>query len=188
MTNTAIANGADHQNLGPNNKANTMATSDPVDILVTHDAWATRNILDSCAALSRDQFHQRFEMGPGSLHDTLTHILGAMRGWGDLLAGREQRDRLEGDERTVEELTGLLDEISADLAASARAHPVDESVTGSRGGKTYTFKRGAVVTHVTTHGMHHRAQCLNMLRQLGVDPLPPSSIMEWTMMADAGAQ
>ena len=161
-----------------------MPTSDPVEILLAHNRWATRNLLEACAALSAEQFHQRFEMGPGSLHDTLTHIVGAMRGWGDLLAGREQRARLEGERRTPEELLGLLDEISDDLEASARRHPTDEQVTGSRGGRSYTFTRGGVITHVTTHGMHHRAQCLNMLRQLGVDPLPPSAVVEWMLMVD----
>ena len=41
------------------------------------------------------------------------------------------------------------------------------------------------LTHITTHGTHHRAQCLNMLRQLGVTPLPPSSVAEWTWLGDA---
>jgi uncharacterized damage-inducible protein DinB len=43
---------------------------------------------------------------------------------------------------------------------------------------------GAILTHATTHGMHHRAQCLNMLRHLGVTPLPQSSVIEWTWTAD----
>ena len=64
-------------------------------------------------------------------------------------------------------------------------HPSDELVTGSRGDRT--FARGAVLSHVMTHGMHHRAQCLNMLRHVGVDPVPPSSVLEWIMMADAQA-
>ena len=67
------------------------------------------------------------------------------------------------------------------------AHPADELVTGSRGDRTFTFARGAVLSHVMTHGMHHRAQCLNMLRHVGVDPVPPSSVLEWIMMADAQA-
>lgn len=161
--------------------------SDPLEILLIQNRWATRNMLEACAALGPEQFHQRFDMGCGSLHDNLTHVLGAMRGWGDLLAGREQRPRLdEGDaKRTPDELLTLLDEISNDLEAEAKAHPVDEEVTGSRGGRTFTFTRGGVVTHVTTHGMHHRAQCLNMLRQLGIDRLPPSAVVEWIMMADA---
>ena len=161
-----------------------MPSSDPIEILLTQNCWATRNLLETCGTLTSEQFHQRFEMGPGSLHDTLTHILGAMRGWGDMLAGREQRERLEGQQRTTQELLSLLDEISEDLADSAQKHPTHELVTGSRGGRSFTFSRGGVLTHVTTHGMHHRAQCLNMLRQLGVEPLPPSAVVEWILMAD----
>ena len=162
-----------------------MPTSDPVEILLAHNLWATRTLIDTCRNLTPEQFHQRFEMGPGSLHDTTTHILGAMQGWGDLLAGRDQRPRLEGESRSAEQLATLLDEISEDLLNSARNHPLDEQVSGSRGGREYTFTRGGVLTHVTTHGMHHRAQCLNMLRQLGVDPLPPSAVVEWILMVDA---
>jgi len=162
-----------------------MATSDPLAILLAHDRWATTQMLEACEKLSDEQFHQRFEMGPGSLHDTLTHMLAAMRAWGDLLAGREMRPRLEGTRRSVAELKGLLDEIASDFAASARAHPLEGTITRERGGKTYTFTRGAVLTQVTTHGTHHRAQCLNMLRQVGVSPLPASSVAEWTWLGDA---
>jgi hypothetical protein len=35
--------------------------------------------------------------------------------------------------------------------------------------------------------MHHRAQCLNLLRRLGVEKLPPSSVLEWMMMVDTNA-
>src|ERR1700692_4162046 len=162
-----------------------MPTSNPLDILLAHDRGATGQILAACAKLTPEQFHQQFEMGPGSLHDTTTHILGAMQFWGDLLAVREQRPRLEGAKRTTDELLTMLDEIATDLAASAQAHPLDGTISRVRDGKTYTFTRGAVFTHVPTHGMHHRAQCLNMLRHVGVKPLPPSSVAEWTFMADS---
>ncbi len=164
-----------------------MAESDPIRILLTTNTWATHQVLKACAALSDAQFHQRFEMGCGSLHDTLTHILGAMKGWGDLLAGREQGERLEAGRRSVEAMSTLLDDIAADLEASANAHPLDEVVSGARGGRSYSFTRGGVLVHVTTHGMHHRAQCLNMLRQLGVDPLPPTAVVEWILMEDEPA-
>jgi uncharacterized damage-inducible protein DinB len=161
-----------------------MPISNPLDILLSHDKWATRQILQACAGLSEEQFHRRFDIGPGSLHDTTTHILGAMRRWGDMLAGREQRPRLEGTRRPPAELLTLLDEIASDFAGSARRHPVEEIVSGVRDGKTYTFARGVVISHVATHSMHHRAQCLNMLRQLGIKPLPPSSVVEWALSAD----
>jgi uncharacterized damage-inducible protein DinB len=164
-----------------------MPTSDPLTILLAHNQWATRKIIEACSGLTHEQFHQRFEMGPGSLHDTATHLLAAMRAWGDMLAGREQRPRLEGTERSADELLKLLDEIAGDMAASAKAQPVDGLVSGTRGGKNYTFTRGGVLTHVTTHGMHHRAQCLNMLRHLGIQPLPPSSVVEWMVTVDTTA-
>ena len=163
-----------------------MPTSDPLQILLSHDQWATRQILQACQELSEEQFHQKFEMGLGSLHDTLTHIVGAMRGWGDMLAEREQRERLELNDtiRTPDELIRLVDEASLDLVETQQGKGVDEWVSGQRGGRTFRFLRGSVLTHVTTHGMHHRAQCLNMLRHLGVDPLPPSSVLEWMLMDD----
>ena|SRR5438128_342180 len=163
-----------------------MPTSNPLDLLLLHDAWATRSVLTACLPLTDEQFHRPFEMGPGSLHNTLTHILGSKRSWTELLAGIEPRLRLEkdGQRRGPGELLALLDPITGDFDQAARSHPLDEMVTGKRGDKTYTFVGGAVITHVTTHAMHHRAQCLNMLRHIGVSPLPPSSVLEWMFMVD----
>ncbi len=163
-----------------------MPTSDPLDILLTHDHWATRQLLDACAKLTPEQFHHPFDIGPGSLHAATSHLLAAMRAWTDMLAGREQRPRLDapGSQHTPAELQSLLDEIAADLWTLAHTHALDEIVTRIRGGKSYSFTRGGVLTHVTTHGMHHRAQCLNMLRQLGVTPLPASAVVEWMIAVD----
>ncbi len=161
-----------------------MPTSQPTDVLLAHFHWANLSIIQACAGLSREQFYRRFEMGPGSLHDTVTHILGSTRGWADMLAGRPERPRLEGTERIAAELSALADEVIPDFVAVVRAHPLDELVTRERGGKSYTFPRGGVLTHVTTHGMHHRAQCLNMMRHVGVSPLPPSSVLEWMIAGE----
>ena len=160
-----------------------MPPSDPIQILLTHDRWATGQIIKVCRSLSNEQFHQSFEMGVGSLHNSINHILGAMKGWSDLLAGREQGKRLEEDQRTLDEMDALLKSLADDLFKLADEHPdLGEECKGSRGGRSYSFTRGAIYTHVTTHSMHHRAQCLNMLRQLGVEKQPPSSIMEWYLM------
>ncbi len=47
--------------------------------------------------------------------------------------------------------------------------------------KVLVFTRGGICAHVMTHSMHHRAQCLNMLRQLGVGDLPESSVFQWML-------
>jgi uncharacterized damage-inducible protein DinB len=164
-----------------------MPESDPLQILLTHDHWATARVLDACAGLTDDAFQRRFDMGPGSLHDTLTHILGAMRTWTDTLAGVEPRPRLEADgqRRTPAQLRHLLDESCRELSIQAGRRPLSEIVVRRlRDGRTIEMTRGAVLTHVTTHGMHHRAQCLNMLRQLGVTPLPLLGVAEWTWLGE----
>jgi len=164
-----------------------MPTSNPLDILLAHDRWATRQILDVCAPLTEELFHKRFEMGLGSLHDTLTHMLAAQQAWTQILALQEPKPRIDQDrkKRTVAELIEIHESSASELAGEVRRLPLDQMVTRTREGKTYQFTRGAVLTHVTTHAMHHRAQCLNMLRHVGVKPLPPSSVVEWTRMADA---
>jgi uncharacterized damage-inducible protein DinB len=64
--------------------------------------------------------------------------------------------------------------------------PLEEPATRRMwDGRTLQVTRGAIPIQVTTQGMHHRAPCLNMLRQLGVTPLPPSSVAEWTWMGKA---
>lgn len=163
-----------------------MSPTDPAHILLAHEEWANRHLLDTCASLGDDRLHRRFEIGRGSLHDSLAHIAGAHRGWTDVLTGGDPRPRIEqGGPYTLDQLRALLTETAAEFRAAALAHPFDQQVTAERQGRTYTFTRGGILAHVATHGMHHRAQCLNMLRHLGVDPLPQSSVMQWMLAADA---
>ena len=159
-----------------------MMDSDPLQILLAHDRWASGQVLGACEGLTPEQFQRRFDMGPGSLHDTLTHVVGAMRAWTETLAGLEPRPRLETDgvRRTPAEIRGLLEEACAAFGAEAGRRPLGEIVTRHlRDGRTRQLTRAAVFVQVTTHGMHHRAQCLNMLKQLGVTPLPPTGVAEW---------
>jgi|ERR1051326_1862984 uncharacterized damage-inducible protein DinB len=170
--------------------------------MLAHDAWATRRMLDMCRALSNDQFHQKFDIGLGSLHDNLTHIIGAMRRWTDRLAGRPPRPMLaapkefahlagERVDRAPDQLIALLNEAAADLAAVAeqcRQTGLDKTLVldwpGKDGRKKrYTFTRAAALVHICTHSMHHRAQCTNMLKQLKVpglsERLPDLSAVDW---------
>lgn len=169
--------------------ANRSLTSDGLMALLRSDAWGTRGILRVCAGLTYEQFHQRFDIGLGSLHDTITHVISAMRRWTDRLAGREPRPMLhaapgqphvpgEQVSRTAAELLALLDEAERDLLETYERIKGDLSATvmldwpGKAGEvKRYTFTRAAVLAHVGSHGYHHRAQCLNMLRRLGA-PVP----------------
>lgn len=166
----------------PDRKPTMPTPTDPVETMLAHNAWANRQMIEACAAISDAQLDREFPMGLGTLRKTMTHILGAMRGWTDVLAKQPARERLETNAPIgVREWRELVDPTASELRAAAHSGPMDEVLHAERAGQSYAFVRSHVVVHITTHGAHHRAQCLNMLRQLGVADLPPSSGMQWAM-------
>lgn len=158
-----------------------MNTADPIDILITQDRWAMHRLLDACQSLTPEQFHQRFPIGLGSLHDSIVHILSASGASADVLAHRPQRPPLNlAERRTPEQLRAMVEAITADLLTHARSGPPGELLQRARQDKVYTYTRSTILLHAATHGAHHRAQCLNMLRQIGLSPLPQSGMFEWS--------
>ncbi|MBL8879689.1 MAG: DinB family protein [Phycisphaerales bacterium] len=149
-----------------------------ISIMLESTAWATGALLESCAALSPEQFHQRFEIGPGSVHDTLRHVIGAMLRWADRIGGAPLRPSIEvaGQNSPLAEQREHLAMAVRDLRAAAdrvsAAGTWHESIEFAvPGGATYRFSRAAALVHVVTHGVHHRAQVMNMRRQLGLASL-----------------
>lgn len=161
-----------------------MQPTDPHAVLIAHDRWANSHLYAACQSLTPEQLSQSFEMGTGSIISNLVHNLGAMQGWTDVLKGTPNRPRLEEQAHTLDQVVELHDPISSAFEQAALAHPFDAIITRERAGQTYTFTAGGILAHVLTHSMHHRAQCLNMLRQLGVENLPMSSVMEWMLTTD----
>jgi uncharacterized damage-inducible protein DinB len=181
-------------------------TSDPLDCLLAHNLWATRLILDRCRAISDEQFRRPFPIGPadhGGLCAILTHIVGAMRRWADRVAGREIRPPIEpwrpGHQpcapSTPDQLRALLDEAHADLSAviaavrrqgePGLAHDVVLSFKAADGDKSISFTSGASIASAAVHGHYHRAQCMNILRQLGA-PTASIDVIDW-QLAEEGA-
>ena len=189
----------------------------PLNILLQHDHWATGQLLAACAPLTPAQFHQRFEMGLGSLHNNIVHTIGAKLRWADRIAQRNIAASIEGawpthiftdaaanpptlgangkPEYTLAQLSSL--ELTAHQAITAVA--ADAARGGTLGkvlpipladGRTYYLSPAGALAHVATHGVHHRAQSINMLRQiykpLGKDApkLPMSSVMEWQTIGE----
>lgn len=185
-------------------------SSDPLDILIASDQWATGTLLRACRPLTREQFHRRLEIGLGSLHDNLTHIVGVVRRWTDRIDGRALRPALspipgrpdiphEGGERTPDDLLAMMTDAGTDLRAVVarwRAAPDGLATTvqlewprDGGGMNRYTFTRGCCLTHLCNHGTWHRAQCVNMLRHLNVpglsDNLPELDIVDWQAQTES---
>ena len=167
-----------------------VLTSDPYDILLGHNRWAIRTLLEKCEALTPEQFHQKFDIGPGSLHDTLSHTIGAVFRWSDRIEGVTLRPSIEGRKpgdhaspitrRTPAVLKSLNEQACEGFARVVtlmkKGEHMGEVRTWTFGDESHRFTVAAAIIHVTNHGMHHRAQCMNMLKQLG--PIP-AGLVGW---------
>ncbi len=111
-------------------------------------------------------------MGPGSLRATLQHLYATERTWFVRWQGTELPQFPHS--RDVPALAGLHNARRAlasarDLRLSALAPgDLDRAITyAAQDGQVYASKLGDILLHVCNHGVHHRAQALNMLRHLG---------------------
>lgn len=141
-------------------------------------AAARKRLFDWVRPLSQEQYTRAFPFGMGSIRSTLIEIAGAEWGYGRRLQGqiappRDQRPINETKHSTfadlepvwVEQATAthtLLSSIpdwDRTIEAPARIGEKKMRVSGTL---------GDFVTQMLFHEVHHRAQVMAMLRQLGV--------------------
>jgi len=131
--------------------------------------------LRRCRDLTPAPSSQRFDIGPGSLHDTLLHVVACVRRWTDRIGEHPLRPSAENEQRTwkPDELLALLHESAPEFETVVtkviREGRLDETLEFSAPDlrEPIVFTRGTAIVHVVTHGVHHRAQALNMLRRPG---------------------
>ena len=158
---------------------------DVLGILLAHDAWTNRRVLELCATLSDEQLDRPFGLGLGTLRRTLVHVVRNLEVWTRLMDGRPvPPDLLAGETPdTPAHLIARLDAVTGELAAFARgvaeAGRLEETWTDRLDDPPATQSYGATLVHLATHGMHHRSQALHMLRRLGVPGVPEGDVLSW---------
>ena len=161
-------------------KAMMDLTMDLLDRLLGHDAWTTRLLLERCRELTDEQLDQRFDIGHRSVRATMGHVIRNMEVWADLMNGEAVRVEEAQD---VEGMRARLDRAAADLARAARVvagrNGWDERFVDTLDDPVSEHSYGGGIAHVITHGMHHRAQLLYMMRKLGLENLPEGDVLSW---------
>ncbi len=151
--------------------------------LLDHNLHATRSLLNICTDLDAEDYEREFAIGVGSLRKTLVHVIACMQRWVDRISDRElgstveaegggDNGALSGEPAALLRLLIAADERLRLLAGRLETESrLEEIMTFKSGesGVTFRFTRAVALVHLLTHGVHHRAQALNMLRQLGLD-------------------
>jgi uncharacterized damage-inducible protein DinB len=162
---------------------------DLLDRLLAHDVWTTRQLIQQSRGLSDAQLDQVFEIDSRTLRGCYLHLIENMEVWNDLLYERTPRPEavLDAKPRTLDGLLERLTEAGRELAILARRiarenrwddvfmDVLDEPP------RAKTF--GGTIGHVITHNMHHRAQAMLMLEQLGVKEHVEGDLLTWESTA-----
>lgn len=157
-----------------------------------HRRWANRQLWEAAEQLTPEELREEHPVGQGSLWRTLTHLLAAEYVWLEAMLGNEDpllpgdtAGGLPGNQRgdaPFESLASLLtywrqldvrwQDYLSQLSEPLLDQIVRKSSTTLGPGTYREVRRGDVLLHVCTHAQYTTAQAVNMLRRLGVRPLP----------------
>lgn len=157
---------------------------DLLDLLLDHDHWATRQLLDVCAGLDDATMDRPFDIGHRTLRETFGHMLFNLPFWSAFLAGQSPEGGSSADNQPVERTAAaLIDHHERDYAAFARiARQLrDEGRLGTTFTDHYGVRKsaGGTILMVIEHNAEHRTEVLHMLQRLDVPDLPEVDLGVW---------
>lgn len=133
---------------------------DLLDRLLGHDDWATTQLMELSQGLTDAQLDQPFDIGHGSLRETLNHLIFVVAFWTTLMAGQPATWERQVH-RSIAELIERHDRFYATFATFARRmrdeRRLDDTFVDHFGGQM-TF--GGAVLHVILHNAEHRGEAL----------------------------
>lgn len=162
---------------------------DLLDRLLAHDVWSTNQLLLQSKPLVDSQLDRPFDVDSRTLRGCFVHIVQAMEIWNDLLYERPVRPSsiLNAKPQDLDGLIVRLSEAGDELALIskkvAREGRWDDRFTDvlDNPPKKKTF--GGTIAHIITHSMHHRAQAMYMMEQLGIRDHIEGDVLSWEMTA-----
>lgn len=136
-----------------------------------HNAWAMRELLSVCGAMSESQLQTTVPGTYGSIIATLRHTVSSEAGYCARLTGDELRpDRPAEPAPDLAQLAGHLDDLAARWDGFL-AHPFDAErtfVVAWHDGVDRDVPAGIFLAQALHHGNEHRAQICTALSLLGV--------------------
>ena len=147
-----------------------------------YNLWANKTLIHSISELSDAQINHQITSSFPSLYKTLLHMLDTESVWFQRLKLAEQP--VAPSTINVLSYTGITNQL---LETSAiwndwMKKATEMSVTHVfeyRNTKKEAFKQPVyqVVLHLINHQSYHRGQLVTMLRQLGIDKIPPTDFI-----------
>ena len=161
-----------------------------IRLLYDYNGWANRQVLDSAAALTAEQFTKPLASSFSSVRDTLAHIWGSEWLWLERFQGRSPSSLPDlGQFNDISALRARWQEDEARLNKFVIAltqdvlNKIHEYRTLNFG--QYKNPLWQSMQHMVNHGTYHRGQIITLLRQLDAKPLSSDLIHFYRERANA---
>jgi uncharacterized damage-inducible protein DinB len=155
-----------------------------LDLLLDHDHWATRQLLDASSGLTDAQLDQPFDIGHRTLRETFGHMIFNVPFWTTFLTGAPADRAFSADAQPADRsLTALIEahERSYSAFASVARRLRDEERLDAIFVDHYGVRKsfGGTLLMVVEHNVEHRAEVLHILQRLDVPNLPEVDLGVW---------
>lgn len=149
------------------------------------NTWANRKLMDVILALPAEKQVAEITSSFPGLYKTVLHMLDAESIWWQRLK------LLEKLQVPSQEFRGSMEELAGELISQSKrweewvSNASDLSLEHVFQYKTFSreqFKQPTwqMIMHVINHSTYHRGQLITILRQLGVEKLPPTDFILWS--------
>ena len=150
-----------------------------------YNVWANLKLLELINSLPEEKQKAEVPSSFSSLYKTVLHMWDAESAWWQ---------RMKMHERIIipsENFNGSMKDVSNGLLAQSNqwkdwidnaSEMALEHVFQYYNTKREMFKQPVfqVILHVFNHDNYHRGQLVNMLRQLGIEKIPPTDFIVWS--------
>ncbi len=158
---------------------------DLLDRLLAHDIWSTRQLMLQSKALTDAELDKQFDIDSRSLRQCFVHIVQVIESWNDLLYERTPRSasELQALPQTIDGLLERLGDAGHEFAILARKiareDRWDDVFVDVLDNPPRQKSFGGTIAHVITHSMHHRAQAMYIMEQLGQREHIEGDVLYW---------
>ncbi len=151
-----------------------------------YHAWANNLLLTTVLNLTEEQQHAEIKSSFPSLYKTVLHLLDAESIWWQRI---KLQEKVEVPSQTFSgNMQALVTQLQQQnklwqewVAAANNEHALQHEFIYYNSRKE-RFKQPVyqMLLHMFNHGTYHRGQMVTMLRQLGVEKIPPTDFMVWS--------
>jgi uncharacterized damage-inducible protein DinB len=146
-------------------------TRSPLADAFAHHAWATRNLIDSCADLSDTQLQSTADGVYGSMLDTFRHMVSSDRGYLTVHPG-VTLPRVDDQELSLADARTVMEENAPEWqrVVSELQDPDRDLVRQRPDGSGNRAPAGIRLAQALHHGTDHRSQIATILTTLEIQP------------------